>query len=136
MFFQWPTKPHILWPMIASLTFSSPFLLLRPLHSSCAGPFAISLAHWYTPTSLGESSGASPRYLQGSPPHFLRLHSHAVISKRPSLTTIFKIANYLPYSLSPYFLRLLYTAFYLLIFYIIYLFVPFKISLFPLLTEM
>lgn len=113
----------LFWPylLFSFLAFSIPAVLAS----------AISLAHWYTRTSLGFSQ-ISARLTPIFP---LSHHSHPIISRRPALTTLFKIVNYLPYSLTPYFLLLLLTVLYLLMFYIIYLFVPFKISFFPLLTE-
>lgn len=134
MSFQWPSKPQILWPVIAFLTLS-PFLLPCLLHSSCAG-----LCHFFGTLVYSHLTGRVPQGFSQisarlTPIFPLSHHSHPIISRRPALTTLFKIANYLPYSLTPYFLLLLLIVLYLLMFYIIYLFVPFKISFFPLLTE-
>lgn len=74
-----------LWPHLQPLSFS--------LHFSCTGLF---FQHTrYIPIWLGEPTGTFSKYLQGSPPHFLQILSHAVLSRRPSLTTLFKTANYL-----------------------------------------
>lgn len=86
---------------------------------------------------MGWALWGFPQISAGHTPTFpSSLHSCAILPRRPSLTTLFKIANYLPYSLIPYMLLLFLTALYLLMFYIIYLFVLFKIYFFPLLTEM
>lgn len=117
----------LFWPLLFSfLAFSIPAVLAS----------AISSAHWYTRVSRASPPGLLSVSARLTPIFPLRLHSHPIISRSPSLTTVFKIANYLPYSLTPYFLLLLLTVLCLLMFYIIYLFVPLKISFFPLLTEM
>lgn len=108
--------------------------LLSPLQMHWPLCYFLNIPGPYIPITLGKPSEV-PQIFARLIPHFTPiLQSHAILSRRSSLTTLFKIANYLPYSITPYFLHFYSTLY--SNFYVVYLFMVFRISFLSLLTEM